>query len=601
MTDRAESNQNDAKTAYQVLARKYRPQSFEDLIGHEAMVKTLRNAFDANRIAHAYVLTGVRGVGKTTTARILARALNYVGADGVDNGPQIDMSAQGLHCQAIAESRHPDVLEMDAASRTGVNDVRELIEGVRYAPVEARYKVYIIDEVHMLSTQAFNALLKTLEEPPPHVKFIFATTEIRKLPVTVLSRCQRFDLRRIEPDVLIAHLKSIAEKEGAAIDDEGLAMIARAAEGSVRDGLSILDQALVQSGVSGGQANGETIREMLGLADRSQIWDLLNAVLSGEVKSALLAFRTQYDAGAEPAAIIRDMLELVHLLTRVKAAGRDAAGHGAAGAADAERAEKMADALQMNALTRAWSMLMKGLQETQTAPDPAAAGEMVIIRIGYAADLPTPDEALRVLKNAPSAPSSTSSSAASLMPSSVSVPNGAPAGSGGTASGSSAKAGSGQGNGGSVHAAAIPVEEHATAIVPTVDASASPKAMLATFEDVVRMAAANRDAKLRTELESYVHLVAFEPGRIEMRLDERAPTNLAGRLTRSLKSWTGDHWIVTVNANREGAATLRDARTAEVMAHPLVTKALEIFPKAKVTSIRDASVNVMKDVEVEDD
>ncbi|HPE29707.1 MAG TPA: DNA polymerase III subunit gamma/tau, partial [Parvularculaceae bacterium] len=383
---------------YQVLARKYRPQSFNDLIGHEAMVKTLRNAFSSGRIAHAYVLTGVRGVGKTTTARILARALNYVGPNGEDNGPQIDMAQEGLHCRAIAESRHPDVLEMDAASRTGVGDIRELIEGVRYAPVEARYKVYIIDEVHMLSTAAFNALLKTLEEPPPHVKFIFATTEIRKLPVTVLSRCQRFDLRRIDPDVLTDHLAAIAQKEKVEVEREGLFMIARAAEGSVRDALSILDQAIVQNGATGEPVNAASIRDMLGLADRTQVWDLLSAVFSGDAKTALEHFRTQYDAGADPGVVLRDMLELVHLLTRVKAAGPDAAGHGAAGEADAERARDMAGKLSLNALTRAWSLLMKGLSETREAPDPAAAGEMALIRLAYAADLPTPDEALRMLK-----------------------------------------------------------------------------------------------------------------------------------------------------------------------------------------------------------
>ncbi|HXI87329.1 MAG TPA: DNA polymerase III subunit gamma/tau, partial [Parvularculaceae bacterium] len=302
-----------ARDAYQVLARKYRPQSFDDLIGHEAMVKTLRNAFAAGRIAHAYVLTGVRGVGKTTTARILARALNYVGPNGDDNGPTIDMKAEGRHCRAIAESRHPDVLEMDAASRTGVGDIRELIEGVRYAPIEARYKVYIIDEVHMLSTAAFNALLKTLEEPPPHVKFIFATTEIRKLPVTVLSRCQRFDLRRIDPDVLTDHLAAIAEKEGADLDREALAMIARAAEGSVRDALSILDQALVQTAATGEKLGPEAIRAMLGLADRTQVWPLLEAALSGDAKTALDLFAEQYKAGADPAVILRDMLEVTHL------------------------------------------------------------------------------------------------------------------------------------------------------------------------------------------------------------------------------------------------------------------------------------------------
>ena len=281
------SSSNGPAVPYQVLARKYRPQNFDDLIGHQAMVKTLTNAFASNRIAHAYILTGVRGVGKTTTARILARALNYVNADGTDNGPQMEMSALGLHCQAIAESRHPDVMEMDAASRTGVGDIRELIEGVRYAPIEARYKVYVIDEVHMLSTAAFNALLKTLEEPPAHVKFIFATTEIRKLPVTVLSRCQRFDLRRIEPDMLTDHLASIAEQEGVKIEREGLWRIARVAEGSVRDGLSLLDQAIVQHGskMSGDDTvNAETIRDMLGLADRTSVWELLKAALGGDAK-----------------------------------------------------------------------------------------------------------------------------------------------------------------------------------------------------------------------------------------------------------------------------------------------------------------------------
>ncbi|MEL7489776.1 MAG: DNA polymerase III subunit gamma/tau [Pseudomonadota bacterium] len=551
--------------AYQVLARKYRPQNFDDLIGHGPMVKTLRNAFSSGRIAHAYVLTGVRGVGKTTTARILARALNYVGPDGVDNGPQIDMAAEGLHCRAIAESRHPDVLEMDAASRTGVNDIRELIEGVRYAPVEARYKVYIIDEVHMLSTQAFNALLKTLEEPPPHVKFIFATTEIRKLPVTVLSRCQRFDLRRIEPETLVAHLKTIAEKEGASIDDEGLSMIARAAEGSVRDALSILDQALVQYTNEKGVANADEIRTMLGLADRGQVWDLLHAVMSGDLKAAIAAFRTQYDAGAEPAVIIRDMLEIVHLLTRVKAAGPAAAEHGAAGAADATRAREMADALPMNALTRAWSLLMKGLSETQIAPDPAAAGEMALIRLGYAADLPTPDEALRALKDAPA--SSAGAGAAASAP---------------TGGGAKLEAS----GGGLVAAQAEPLERPSPEAAP----STAPRAILATFQDVARLAAAKKDEKLRIELESYVHLVAFEQGRIEMRLDDRAPSDLPGRLTRALKDWTGEQWIVTVNANREGAATLRDARSAEVMAHPLVKKTLDLFPEAQVKAIRDAAL-----------
>ena len=366
----------DPKPAYEVLARKYRPRQFSDLIGHEAMVRTLENAFLSGRIAHAYILTGVRGVGKTTTARILARALNYERADTADSGPTIHIEEDGIHCQAIAESRHPDVLEMDAASRTGVNDIRELIEGVRYAPIEARYKVYIIDEVHMLSTQAFNALLKTLEEPPPHVKFIFATTEIRKLPVTVLSRCQRFDLRRIDPDTLISHLSKIAALEGVLVDDEGLAMIARAAEGSVRDALSILDQAIVQHRSTDGSntVSASAVREMLGLSDRSRNWTLVSSCLNGKTPEALDVFRDQYNAGAEPATIVRDLLELIHLLTRVKVAGPASADHGPAGTAEADQARSLASTLTVNGLTRAWSLLMKSLEEVRFLPRSGSGG-----------------------------------------------------------------------------------------------------------------------------------------------------------------------------------------------------------------------------------
>jgi DNA polymerase-3 subunit gamma/tau len=536
---------------YQVLARKYRPQNFDDLIGHTAMVRTLRNAFATGRIAHAYVLTGVRGVGKTTTARILARALNYVGPTGEDNGPTVDLGVEGRHCRAIAESRHPDVFEMDAASRTGVGDIRELIEGVRYAPVEARYKVYIIDEVHMLSTAAFNALLKTLEEPPPHVKFIFATTEIRKLPVTVLSRCQRFDLRRIDPETLIAHLEGIASKENVAVERDGLAMIARAAEGSVRDALSILDQAIIQRIDAGDAVTAEAVRSMLGLADRTRGWDLLEASLGGKAKEALEIFRDQYDAGAEPAVVLRDLLQLTHLLTRVKAAGPDAAAHGAAGEADAARARSLAGALPMNALTRAWSLLMKGLTETLAAPDPVAAGEIALIRLAFAADLPTPDEALKMLKG---------DAGAFLAP-----PPARPQGGGGGASA----------------AFADPVARAVSA------PAAAPGPRLEAFTDIVRLAETKRDLRLKVELESYVHLIAFEPGRIEMRLNEKAPPDLAQRLVQRLKEWTGRIWAVSVNTQGEGRETLRDARTAEVMAHPLVKKAMEVFPGAEILVIRD--------------
>ena len=573
----AEQNADQTGGAYQVLARKYRPQSFDDLIGHQAMVKTLKNAFASGRIAHAYILTGVRGVGKTTTARILARALNYVGPDGTDNGPQMDLPQEGLHCRAIAESRHPDVMEMDAASRTGVGDIRELIEGVRYAPVEARYKVYIIDEVHMLSTAAFNALLKTLEEPPPHVKFIFATTEIRKLPVTVLSRCQRFDLRRIDAEMLTDHLAGIAEKESVQIDREALWMIARAAEGSVRDALSILDQAIVQhagpDSKGGGAVHPEEIRAMLGLADRTGVWDLLDAAMKGDAAGALDRFRDQYDSGAEPAAILRDLLDLVHLLTRVKAAGPAAAAHGPAGEADATRAKAMADALAMNALTRSWSLLMKGLSETQIAPDPAAAGEMALIRLCFAADLPTPDEALRALKK--------------------------------NSSGRIAPAGAPQGAG-----AAPPPPPQPVAMMETPPAPPPPSARPAidaappavtSFQDVVRLAGRMRDAKLRTELESYVHLVSFSDGNIELRLAGAAPDDLVKRLTLRLKEWTGRQWFVTLSADGAGAATLRDAREQEVRAHPMVEKAMTLFPGAEITAIRESEATATPDNNDEDD
>ena len=576
-------------TAYQVLARKYRPRSFDDLLGHEAMVRTLRNAFASNRIAHAWILTGVRGVGKTTTARILARALNYEIAGKVDE-PSIDMPEEGVHCQAIAESRHPDVIEMDAASRTGVGDIRELIESVRYAPVQARYKVYIIDEVHMLSNSAFNALLKTLEEPPPHVKFIFATTEIRKVPVTVLSRCQRFDLRRFDQETLADFLDGIAAKEDAKVDREGMVMIARAAEGSVRDALSLLDQAIIQHLASGGgeAVTAAQVQDMLGLADRTVSWDLLEAVFRGEAPEALKLFRTQYDAGADPAVILRDLLELVHLLTRVKAAGEDAAAQGPAGSAEAARAKEMAGNFAMNGLTRAWGLLMKALEETRTAPDAAAAAEMGLIRICYAADLPAPDEALRMLMTTAEAGASAGQGAA------------APSAGNGSGGGSARVM---TGTDGGAETAGQPM----ASLQPVPKLQAANELRLETLADIIALTREKRDAKLREEIEKYVRLVRLEPGRIEFNPAPGAPRDLAGRLAGRLKEWTGERWAVSVNSREQGAETLRSGRNDRVRSHPMIRAALDTFPgldpdrDLRVKEIVPVTVEETDDPDIDED
>ncbi|MBI1328786.1 MAG: DNA polymerase III subunit gamma/tau [Alphaproteobacteria bacterium] len=547
--------------AYRVLARKYRPSDFTGLIGQEALVRTLKNAFATGRIAHAFMLTGVRGVGKTTTARIIARALNCIGPDGKNTSPTIQPCGVCEPCVAIAESRHVDVQEMDAASRTGIDDIREIIEGVRYAPASARYKVYIIDEVHMLSKQAFNGLLKTLEEPPPHVKFVFATTEIRKVPVTVLSRCQRFDLRRIESPELMAHLKSIAEKESVAIEDGALALIARAAEGSARDALSLLDQAIAHG--EGDTINAETMRAMLGLADRGRILDLFEKLMGGKIAEALSDLSELYDRGADPLAVMQDLLETVHFLTRTKVAP-GAEGFFDGSSAEAKRASEMASKLSVPSLSRAWQLLLKGLFEVRDATRPMAALEMALIRLSYAADLPPTDKLVRDVMDGNGAPPSP------RAPSPVSGGNG-----------SGARAQAMRGGEAVMQAAPQPTAQQTTAPV------------LRTLEEVAALASAKGSPMLKVHIENDVHLVRLEMGQLEFRPGPRAPRTLAGDLAQKLKDWTGQRWVVTV-AREGGAPTIAEQKRADkaaklesVMQVPAVRAVLDRFPGAEVIGVRD--------------
>jgi DNA polymerase-3 subunit gamma/tau len=548
--------------AYRVLARKYRPSDFTGLIGQEALVKTLSNAFATGRIAHAFMLTGVRGVGKTTTARIIARALNCIGPDGTRKEPTIHPCGVCEPCVAIAESRHVDVQEMDAASRTGIDDIREIIEGVRYAPASARYKVYIIDEVHMLSKQAFNGLLKTLEEPPPHVKFIFATTEIRKVPVTVLSRCQRFDLRRIETPELAAHLKKIAEQEKVSIGDDALALIARAAEGSVRDSLSLLDQAIAHEE---GTIDAESIRAMLGLADRGRILDLFEKTLGGRIAEALSDLRELYDRGADPLAIMQDLLETTHFLTRVKVAP-GAEGFFDGGSAEAKRAAEMAGKLSVPSLTRAWQMLLKGLFEVRDATRPIAAAEMALIRLSYAADLPPTDKLVRDVMDGAGAPPARN------------TPTPSPSSGGGNARAQAVRVGESSAN----------VQR---APEPTANAQSAP--LIRSIEDLAALAQANNAPVLKVNIENDIHLVRLEPGHIEFRPSARAPRTLSADLAQKLKDWTGTRWMVTV-AREGGAPTIaearrmaRDATFDRVRQEPLVRAVLDRFPGAEIVAVRD--------------
>jgi DNA polymerase-3 subunit gamma/tau len=550
------------ETAYRVLARKYRPETFADLVGQDAMVRTLKNAFAADRIAQAFIMTGIRGTGKTTTARIIAKGLNCIGADG-KGGPTTEPCGICDQCKSIMEGRHVDVLEMDAASRTGVGDIREIIDSVHYRAASARYKVYIIDEVHMLSTAAFNALLKTLEEPPAHVKFIFATTEIRKVPVTVLSRCQRFDLRRIEPEVMIALLRKIATAEGAAISDDALALITRAAEGSARDATSLLDQAISHGA---GETSAAQVRAMLGLADRGRVLDLFDLIMKGDAAAALTELSAQYADGADPMSVLRDLAEVTHWISVVKITP-DAADDPTVPPDERSRSLEMAGRLPMRSLSRMWQMLLKALEEVGLAPNAMMAAEMAVIRLTHVADLPDPETLVRKLTENPRPPAPSGG-----------VPGGAPAGRT------------------SMHAPTLLAPKSPmrgatmTAAAPALAESALQ--VYASFEAVVELIRDKRDMLLLTEVEEGLRLARYSPGRIEFEPAPGAKPDLAARLSQRLQGWTGARWGVSV-VSTGGAATIAETRDAtliqakaEAAENPLVQAVLATFPGAQITAIR---------------
>lgn len=551
---------------YQVLARKYRPETFADLVGQDAMVRTLKNAFAADRIAQAFIMTGIRGTGKTTTARIIAKGMNCVGPDG--NGkPTTEPCGVCEHCVSIMQGRHVDVMEMDAASRTGVDDIREIIDSVHYRAASARYKIYIIDEVHMLSTNAFNALLKTLEEPPAHVKFIFATTEIRKVPVTVLSRCQRFDLRRIEPEVMIALMRKIAAAENAEITDDALALITRAAEGSARDATSLLDQAISHGA---GETTADQVRAMLGLADRGRVMDLFDMIMRGDAAAALNELGSQYSDGADPMAVIRDLAEITHWISVVKITPNSAEDP-TISPDERTRGVALANALSMRVLTRMWQMLLKALDEVASSPNAMMAAEMAIIRLTHVADLPSPEELVKRLQDVPPPPPTNGGmsrqNASNFTTPSVSSQN----------MGSNPSGGQTMSSGAAVVALA-----------------SQPNALsyYATFEHVVELVRAQRDVKLLVEVETGIKLVSYQPGRIEFEPAENAPHDLAQRLGSRLQTWTGQRWAVSVvnTGGRDTIAQVKDAAELALketaLAHPLVQAVVNAFPKAKITTIK---------------
>lgn len=543
----------DSADTYRVLARKYRPAAFADLVGQEALVRTLKNAIETGRVAQAYMLTGIRGVGKTTSARIIARALNCVGPDG-KGGMTANPCGVCEHCRAIAEDRHVDVIEMNAASNRGIDNIREIIETTRYNPTSARFKIYIIDEVHMLTNEAFNALLKTLEEPPERVKFIFATTEIRKVPTTVLSRCQRFDLRRVEPELLTVHFKNIVQKENVEAEDEALRLIAKAADGSVRDGLSLLDQAIAHGG---GKVTAEFVRAMIGLADRAAIVDLFEALMKGDIHAALDLFNRQYASGADPMIVLQDLLDLTHWITRVKIAP-ELADDPSMAQTERDRCAALAKTLPMGVLTRDWQMLLKGVGEVLTAPSAKQAAEMVLIRLAYAAELPPPADLIKDIKNTPSP---------AFTPSHSSAPASS--------------------DWGGVRAVAggVPMTQAAPAPQGTV--------MFDTLADVVAYAYKQKEMLFAYNLQNCVSLVSFEQGKIEFYPMEHTPANLASDMAEKLKAWTGKTWLISVVNKQGGKTLLQEAQETKanlrktMSANPVVSAVIMAFPGAKIDSIRE--------------
>lgn len=546
---------SEKSSPYKVLARKYRPESFAELRGQDTMVRILKNAFAADRIAHSFILTGIRGTGKTTTARIIAKGLNCIGVDGTGK-PTTDPCGKCENCIAIIEGRHVDVIEMDAASQTGVGDIREIIDSVHYSTTSARYKIYIIDEVHMLSTSAFNALLKTLEEPPLHVKFIFATTEIRKVPVTVLSRCQRFDLKRVEPEILITHLKSIANREQVKISEAAISIIVRASEGSVRDAMSMMDQAIAHGAE---ETSVEQVREMIGLADRSRILDLFSLIMEGNALSALNELSAQYAAGADPIVILKDLAEVTHWISVVKISPNTSEDPTIT-TDERDRGLKFSNQLSMRSLTRMWQMLLKVLEEISFAPNSMMAAEMAIIRLTHVSELPSPDELIRKLEKNSYPEVRTgdvkkkSDNKSTITSSIVSSTNGA-------------------------------------AIAKVKEIIEDPLQQFKTFEDVVSLIRFNRDMKLLVETENYLRLVKYQPGRIEFQLTPEASSDIPSRLAKKLKSWTGENWGVTI-VNKGGGPTIAEKRDAskqnlhlKVMEHPMVKSVLENFPGSNIHEV----------------